>query len=161
MSDVEQRLVEMHRLNYPRTRAAELLGVNRTSLDAMIEVLGLDWPVGRRGRLFEVDGVLDTIYGHSTRLGVPAKTLYWRLRRHGDPHRARVGTVTDAEARQFLELRGRGVAAWDAANRVGRPYNTLRRACKERFPDYDAVVAAAPRVRRCFRLSDLRDADER
>lgn len=160
MSGIEQRLVEMHRRGYPRTRAAELLGVTRPSLDAMIEALCLDWPVGRRVRMFEIDGVNDTIYAHAALLGIPAKTLYWRMLRHGDPHRSRPAAVTDAEARQFLELRGRGVAAWDAANRVGRPYNTLRLACKERFPEYDAVVAAAPRVRRCFRLSDLRDSDE-
>ena len=144
--DIEARLRDLHAKKTSRYRAAELLGVNRYSLDAMIETLGLDWPPGL-SRLYTLDGIEATMKEHAARLGVKVNTLRWRLnnRRKSPPQ------PTEEDAKKFATLRAEGVPAWEAALKTGYTYDQLRPLAKKLCPGYGQAVARAQRVRRTKR----------
>ncbi len=76
---LEDNLRKMRAGGLSRTRAAELLGVSRYTLNAMIDTLGLDWPRRRRKGAITLDGIEDTWEAHSRRTGKTVSALRWSL----------------------------------------------------------------------------------
>ena len=128
--------------------------ISKERMDLYIDALGLDWKKGVRGGSHVINGVTDTLKGHSIRLGISVGKLRWRLQRN-QPIEAPAAyeLVSIEEARNYADLRKGGVPAWEAAEKVGRPYNTLNNACKRLFPEYEEIVSEAPRVRRSLGAS--------
>ena len=75
----EACVMKLHESGVSRTRAAELLGVPRHTLNAMIDALGIDWPRRRRKGLIVLDGIQDTWEAHSKRTGKTISALRWSL----------------------------------------------------------------------------------
>lgn len=146
---IEDDIKQLQSSGISRSKAALALGITREKLDLILDVMNLEWKAGVRGGRHVIDGVQDTLQGHSERLGISVGKLRWRLNNQRNvtaPVASK--TVSREEATLFLELRKSGTPAWQAAESVGRPYNTLKNACKRLFPDYEKVVEAAPRIRR-------------
>lgn len=147
--ELEKRIRELHASGISKTKASEQLGMPMYQLEKRLSLMQLYWKPRVRGGNFVIDGVKDTIEGHSKRLGMTASTIRSRLIRQ-IPLTAppAIGSVTQAEAQAFTELRQEGMAAWRAAQTVGRPYESLKNAAKRFCPDYLKVAANAPRIRR-------------
>lgn len=145
----EQQVRDLHQTGISRTKAAEILGAHKYHLEKYLKVIKLDWKPRVRGGSYVIDGVKDTLAGHSQRLGVTVGTIRWRLDRQQPlTAPAAINPVSQAEAITFTVLRKVGVPAWKAAVMVGRPYGTLNIAARRLRPDYLSVTAAAPRIRR-------------
>lgn len=139
----------LHESGISRAKAARTLMMSKEKLDLYIDAIGLDWKKRVRGGSCVIDGVTDTLHGHSVRLGVSIGKLRWRLQRNNPIEApAAYSSVSDQEAKLYADLRRDGMPAWEAAEKVGRPYNTLNNACKRLFADYSEIVNEAPRVRR-------------
>lgn len=147
--DIESQIRTLHASGISRAKAALTIGIPRWRLDLFISAMNLDWKLRIRGGSCVIDGITDTLLGHSERLGVSVGKIRWRLQ-NDKPLEAptTITLVTPEEAQQYTELRKQGVAAWEAAKVVGRPYNTLRLAAKKFCPEYLEVAKAAPRIRR-------------
>ena len=147
--DIEEDLARLRESGISRTQAAKALGIEKWRLDAMIENLEIDWKPRIRGGTYVIDGVTKTLQEHSDALGVPPTTLRQRMKAGNDLTAPAANTpVGRDEAIAFADLRKAGVPAWDAAKQIGRPYNTLKNAAKKYVPDYDQIIANAPRIRR-------------
>lgn len=147
--NIKTQIMELHASGMSRTKAAKHIGVPKEKFDAMLDILKIEWKPRIRGGNIEINGVKDTLENHAKRQGISPHALRYRLAKDkplNDPAPAK--QVTQQEAERFYLLRKEGVPAWDAANQVGRPYQTLRIAAKRLFPDYESVVKAAPRIRR-------------
>lgn len=153
--NIEEDLKRLKDSGISRTKAAEALGITRFKLEAILELFGIVWPK-QVGGTVEIDGVVRTLDAHATKLGVPATTLRQRLKAGNEligP--SKIVPVTAEEANAFAELRKAGVPAWEAAQQMGRPYNTLKNAAKKYVPDYEQIAAQAPRIRRSAEEIDL------
>jgi lambda repressor-like predicted transcriptional regulator len=147
--NIEDDIARLRASGISRTKAAQALGLQKWQLDAMLEVLEIEWKPRIRGGTYVIDGVTDTLDGHAQALGVAPTTLRQRLQAGNDLTAPPANTpVSSEEAHAFAELRKAGVAAWDAAKQIGRPYNTLKNAAKKYVKDYDNIIATAPRIRR-------------
>ena len=147
--DIEKDIERLRNSGISRTKAAEALGINKYKLDCMLEAMAVEWKPRIRGGIYEVDGEKKTLHEHAEQLGVPPSTLRQRLLSGKDPQAPAPNIpVSLEEAQAFTDLRKQGVAAWDAAKQVGRPYNTLKTAAKKMIPEYEAIAANAPRIRR-------------
>lgn len=143
---IEARLKELHAKKVSQFRASELLGVNRYSLEAMIEALGLDWPKGM-SKQYTLDGVQASLKEHTKRLGLSVNAVRWRLTRGQDvPERPVPPTPEDAA--KFMAYRAAGEPAWRAAQLTGFSYDQLRPVARKHCPGYDHTVKTAKRVRR-------------
>lgn len=146
---IEAEIRALHGSGISRAKAARILKISKERLELYIEAIGLDWQKRIRGGSYVIDGVTDTLDGHSKRLGVSVGAIRWRLQRQQPIASPAANTpVTHSEAKLYADLRQAGVPAWEAAAKVGRPYATLNNACKRLFPDYEKIVSEAPRVRR-------------
>lgn len=143
----EQQVRALHLTGISKTKASEILGIHKYHLEKYLKVIGLEWKSRVRGGSYVIDGIKDTLAGHSERLGVTIATIRWRLERNlpMDAPPA-IDMVIEAEAQAFTELRKEGVPALQAAKIVGRPYESLKNAAKRFCPDdYMKVVCTAPR----------------
>lgn len=146
---IELEIRALHESGISRAKAARTLMISKERMDLYIDAIGLDWKKRVRGGSYVIDGVTDTLNGHSVRLGISVGKLRWRLK-HSQPIEAQptYTTVSRDEAQNYADLRKSGMPAWEAAEKIGRPYNTLNNACKRFFPDYELIISEAPRVRR-------------
>ncbi|MBD8088523.1 hypothetical protein IFT48_00765 [Pseudomonas fluorescens] len=146
--NIEDDLKRLKESGISRTKAALALGMDKSKLDTIIEVLDMDWPK-QVGGTYEINGLRRTLAAHAQALGLPPTTLRQRVKKGTDVTAPlRIAPVTREEAHAFAELRKAGVPAWEAAREMGRPYNTLKNAAKKFVPDYDQISANAPRIRR-------------
>ncbi len=147
--ELDARIRELHTKRIAHTVAAELLGICRKTLARKIAELGLDWPKGIPGGGTVVDGVRDSLERHALKRNMTPGRLAWLMQNKQPLNTpAPPAEPTPEEARAFTELRRQGVPAWEAATRMGRPYETIRKAALRYCPDYRGVVKNAPRVRR-------------
>lgn len=141
----EEKLRELSQKGILKKVAAQQLGVSVYKLEQMRLALGLSWA---RSGSYVVDGVLDTLEGHAKRLGVPATTVRYRIQKNQDVKApSSIRPVTREEVERFIELRKDGKPAMQAAEQVGRPFNTLKNAAKRMFPDYEQLVLRVSRNR--------------
>lgn len=147
--DIEAEIRQMHAAGKSRTLAADLLGVSRAKLDTLSDYLGITWTAGRAVKQMTINGVSDTVKGHAQRLGLSVKAFRERINSGLSLTKPPIRACTKAEARKFMRLRARGKSVEDAAAAVGRPYNTLRLAALNFFPDeYKKLVSESKRVRK-------------
>lgn len=151
---IEFKIRALHESGISRAKAARNLKISKERLDLYITALELDWKKRVRGGSHVIDGVTDTLVGHCERLGISIGKLRWRLKMD-KPIDAPPAyhLVSMAEAQSYANLRREGMPAWEAAKKVGRPYNTLNNACKRLIAGYDEIVNVAPRIRRAHGLS--------
>lgn len=144
----EEQIIAYSKQGLSKAAAAALMGMTEYSFAQALEVMGFKWPPSRVGRLV-IDGVEGTIANHAKRLGVTRCALRGRLRRTGDhPVTEQVYTpVSDEEVDKFIQLRLDGVPAWQAAQMIGRPYNSLRKHAAKR-PGYNKALSKVKRKRR-------------
>lgn len=153
--NIETEIARLKEEGYSKTKAAEKLGFSRWKLEGMLEALGIDWPKQRRGS-YEVNGLRRTLEQHAKNTGLSISGLHRRLRNGQDANSpAAIVPVTKEEAGRFAELRQQGMPAWQAAQEIGRPYNTLKNAAKRLIPNYEEIVSTAPRIRRSSDEIDL------
>lgn len=152
---IECEIRTLHESGMSRAKAARTLKISKERLELFIDAIGLDWKKRIRGGSYVVDGITDTLEGHSKRLGVSVAAIRWRLKRNQPlDTQATPGLVTVEEAKMYADLRQQGVPAWEAAKKVGRPYNSLNNACKRLIPDYEKIVSEAPRTNRSMVASN-------
>jgi hypothetical protein len=133
---LDDQIKELHSQGISKARACLQLGIQRWHLDQFIEAMGLDWKPRIRGGSFVIDGVTDTLQGHSERLGVSVGKIRWRLKQNMPVVAPAAYTpISLEEVELYLKLRKSGMTNHGAASQVGRPYNTLRNAAKRFFPD--------------------------
>lgn len=153
--NLEQELRRLKDEGHSKTKAAAALGMTRWKLEGILEVLAIDWPKQRQGS-YEVNGLRRTLEQHASKSELSPSGVRRRLLQGQDiAAPSKIVPVTEAEAARFVEMRRTGMPAWEAAQAMGRPYNTLKNAAKKFVPDYDQVVASAPRIRRASEDIDL------
>lgn len=146
--NIEDEIRKLRESRRSRTAAAKALNVDLGKFDLMLQAIDLDWDhkIVRGTGSHEIDGVRDSLAAHADRLGVGVGALRWRLAQNQDIEGpSRIQPVTDSEAGEFVRLRREGLSAQEAADKVGRPYNTLKNAAKRLYPEYEKVVATANR----------------
>jgi hypothetical protein len=147
--DIEDDIARLRESGISRTKAAQALGIEKWRLDALIDALKIEWKPNLRGGSFEINGVVKTLASHSETLGLTPSGLRHRLEKGIDLTAPPAYTqVTPEEAAAFVDLRISGVAAWDAAQQLGRPYPTLNKAAKRFVPGYEDMMRGVPRIRR-------------
>lgn len=152
---IECEIRTLHESGMSRAKAARTLKISKERLELFIDAIGLDWKKRIRGGSYVIDGITDTLEGHSKRLGVSVAAIRWRLQRNQPlVTQATPGLVTAEQAKMYADLRQQGLPAWEAAEKVGRPYNSLNNACKRLLPEYDKIVNEAPRIRRSMAASN-------
>ncbi len=144
--NIEDEIRKLRESRLSRTAAAKALNVDLSKFDLMLEAIDLDWDhkIVRGTAKYEINGVRDTLENHANRLGVGVGALRWRLAQNQDLEGpSKIPPITEEEAASFVQLRKEGLSALQAAEQVGRPYNTLKNAAKRMFPEYEEVVAKA------------------
>ena len=81
---IEDDIKQLQSSGISRSKAALALGVTREKLDLILEAMNLEWKAGVRGGRHVIDGVQDTLQGHSARLGISVGKLRWRLNNQRD-----------------------------------------------------------------------------
>lgn len=146
---IECEIRTLHEAGTSRAKAARILKISKERLELYIDAIGLDWKKRLRSGSLVIDGVTDSLEGHSKRLGVSVGAIRWRLKRNQPVEsQSSHSIVTAEEAEMYADLRKQGMPAWQASEKVGRPYNSLKNACKKLLPDYEQIVSDAPRIRR-------------
>ena len=146
--NIEDDIRRLRESRLSRSAAAKALNIELRKFDLMLEAIDMDWDhkiVRGTGR-HEIDGVRDSLAAHADRLGVGVGALRWRMAQNQELEGgSRIQPVTDSEVGEFVRFRREGLSAQEAADKVGRPYNTLKNAAKRLYPEYEKVVATANR----------------
>jgi hypothetical protein len=138
---IEQQILDLYAAGTSKIETAKEIGVPLSRLEWMLRTMGFEWKRQSRGGSYVIDDILDTLHGHSKRLGVSVATIRWRLNRQQDLLAPPAyNLVTREEALLFVELREAGTQASAAAKQVGRPYNSLKEAATRFFPGNRAVT---------------------
>jgi hypothetical protein len=144
---ISDQITELNRSGLSKVKTAKALGLTVDALNHLIQSHGIKW-VPRIGLgTVIIDGIKDSLDAHAERLGISVGCLRWRLQNHKDlKDPVAIVPVTEDEAKRFTQLRREGYSHQQAADVVGRPYNTLRRAAIKYCPDYHLVVEQAAKV---------------
>lgn len=146
--DLDQRIIQLIESGISRPSAAKELGMSKYQLQIMLDTMGVKWPKVNRPGSYVIDGVRDTLAGHAVRYDTTVNVIRYRVKNNQDMGPPKMNPVSENEVLEFVSLRKDNVPAWEAAELVGRPYNTLKNAAKKLFPEYEQIVANSTRVRR-------------
>jgi len=147
VSPTEKKMRELLHRRVSRETAAELLGVGYMRFATLLKEYKIDWPKHNQAQKVILNGISDTFYGHSKRLGIDAGTL--RTRYKSTKSAAAMKTVISQEVlAEFVQLRLQGLSGVVAALQLGYHYNSLHKKASDQYPNYKQLIKNLPRKRR-------------